>query len=89
MRSHKCKVCGKYLGKKLIDGTIDDSINYFCGGICYSLDWLNCWANMDKHKECVINNKITSFGKGYQQACKDIYNSLKSTVSTDSGGKGE
>ena len=39
--------------------------------------WVNSWANMDKHKEAVIDNKITDYGRGYKQAIRDVYDKIK------------
>ena len=40
-------------------------------------EWLNCWGNDEKHSESTNGNKITNYGKGYQQAISDVYDYLK------------
>jgi len=80
MRSHKCGWCKKYVGesfKHFADGVIDDGKYYFCDISCDTLFWLNTWANCNKNKQCVVDNMLTEFGKGYHQACKDIFNRMK------------
>lgn len=51
------------------------------------LNWLNCWADFDKHKECLDSrstigkdkrpNHITEYGRGYNEAIRDICKALK------------
>jgi len=40
------------------------------------MEYLNHWADFDKHKECIENDKVTSFGRGYKQAVSDIWDYL-------------
>jgi len=39
-------------------------------------EWLNTWADFNKHKQCEEKGKTTEFGKGYNQATKDVFDRI-------------
>jgi len=39
--------------------------------------WINEWGDFESHREVVKNGFITSFGKGYKQAFRDLTRKLK------------
>ena len=40
-------------------------------------DWLNSWADFNKHSESSNGSYLTEFGKGYQKAVGDVIDKLK------------
>ena len=49
------------------------------------VNWINRWADFDKHKECLDKkytlpdgspNHITTFGRGYDKAISDVFDFL-------------
>src|SRR5687767_3112326 len=40
-------------------------------------DYVNSWADLNKHKQATQGDQFTEFGEGYRQACRDILNWLE------------
>jgi hypothetical protein len=40
-------------------------------------NYINCWANLNEHKEITRKNKISKFGLGYKKAISDIFKHIK------------
>ena len=41
------------------------------------LDFINKWARDRERNECQSNGRITDYGRGYHQACNDIFDKVE------------
>ena len=94
----KLDVNEKPVFKSLINGVVEYN-GLFCSDICYkrfaednkekvSLNfwqWLNEWGNFNKHEECSNSKFMTEYGKGYEQAIRDVFERIKHDVNRDNG----